>query len=59
MRAREVFFGTHIQIVVTDRIEHGLQACYARYADRTRGQASNLVSVVEKIKLEMFVQDAS
>ena len=55
MRTREVFFGTHIQIVVTDGIEHGLQACYARYADRTRGQTSNLVSVVGALCLEMLV----
>ena len=42
-----------------EEIWYGLQACYARYADRTRGQTSNLVSVVGALCLEMLVQNAA
>ena len=57
--AREVLFGTHVDIVVMLVVEHSIDACNRWYADGTRRQTSHAVGVVGRLDLQMFVEHTS
>ena len=52
--ARKIRFGTHIQVLMRRRFEHGVQLTALYHADRTGGQASVDISIVRRFNLEML-----
>ena len=56
VRAREIFFCAHIDIVVRVVIQHGVNACNAGDADRSRRQTDIAVGIVRRIHLQMLVE---
>ena len=52
--ARKIRLGTHIQVLMRRRFEHGVQLTTLYHADRTGGQASVDIGIVRRFNLEML-----
>ena len=46
---REIFLGTHVEIVVADMIQHSVNATNAGYLDRARRQPLIPVGVIGRV----------
>ena len=56
--ATEVLLGTHIEVVVVDGIEYGVNALNGSNLDRTWGKSCILVGVVGRVSAQMVLPDA-
>ncbi len=58
MGAAEILLGTHVEIIVMDVVEHGINACHCRDADRPWRQSWVAIGVVWTLDAEQVVVDA-
>ena len=59
MRAREIFLGAHVEIVVLGIVQDAFQPLVGGDTDRTRRKTGMLISVIGGIHFQMLVKDAS
>lgn len=62
MRAKlysaEIFLGAHVDVLVLYVVEHGIDACHRRDADRTWRKSRILVRIIRALDIQQVVVDA-
>ena len=59
VRAREIFFGAHVEVIMLCMIQYAFYSLNGSNADRAGGKSGVLVSIVRTFYLQVFVQNAS
>lgn len=59
VRAREIFFGAHVEVIMLCMIQYAFYSLNGSNADRTGRKPRVLVSIVRTFYLQVFVQNAS
>ena len=59
MSTRKIFFSTHVQIIMFDRIKHSFKSRHRRNADRPRRKSLIYIGIIRSINSQMLIENAT